>query len=55
LIGTILFALFRSTAMSIIPYVWQFCLGAALLFTIIFVPNGIGSLAFRRKQRPEPS
>lgn len=55
LLGTVLFALFRSSAMSIIPYAWQFCLGAVLLFTIIFVPNGIGSLAFRRKPRPEPS
>ena len=55
LLGTMLFVLFRSTAMSIIPYAWQFCLGAALLFTILFVPNGIGSVAMPRTRPTEPS
>ncbi len=55
LAGTFLFALLRSTAMSFIPQAWQLILGIALLLTILYVPQGIGSLIARRKQQRGPA
>lgn len=52
LAGSVIFILLRSTMMSLFPPAWQFFLGAALLLSIIFVPQGIGAV-FSRKFRRE--
>lgn len=54
LLGSFLFVLFRSTAMTLIPEAWQLFLGSVLLLTILFIPQGIGSLvsgSFRGRTR----
>lgn len=48
LVGAVAFVLLRSTTMSLFPSAWQFFLGAALLLSILFVPQGIGAV-FSRK------
>ena len=40
----------RTIAVSTVPGTWQMILGAALLLTILFVPQGIGGLIFRRRR-----
>jgi ABC-type branched-subunit amino acid transport system permease subunit len=49
-LGSLLFELFRSIAYDILPGTWQMFLGAALLLTILFLPDGVGSL-FQRLRR----
>lgn len=52
-VGSILFELVRSYALSILPTMWQFILGSVLLLTILFLPEGLGSL-FTRLRRARP-
>src|SRR5688572_8435732 len=50
-VGSLLFELVRSIAVTRVPGEWQMILGTALLLTILFLPEGLGSLVskFRRK------
>ncbi|HWM47469.1 MAG TPA: branched-chain amino acid ABC transporter permease [Xanthobacteraceae bacterium] len=49
-IGALAFEAVRTFAVSTMPGTWQMTLGAALLLTILFVPQGIGGLIFRRRR-----
>jgi ABC-type branched-subunit amino acid transport system permease subunit len=50
-VGSLVFELVRSVAVTLVPGEWQMILGTVLLLTILFLPEGLGSLAsrFRRK------
>lgn len=50
-VGSLAFELVRSIAVALVPGAWQLILGAALLLTILFLPEGLGSLftKFRRR------
>ena len=50
-VGSFMFELLKSIAYDILPGTWQIFLGAALLFTILFLPEGIGSLFVRLRHR----
>jgi branched-chain amino acid transport system permease protein len=53
-VGSFLFELLKSIAYDILPGAWQFFLGAVLLITILFLPEGIGSVFARlRRQKPQ--
>ncbi|MDQ4061219.1 MAG: branched-chain amino acid ABC transporter permease [Pseudomonadota bacterium] len=54
-VGALLFELLRSIAIAVLPGFWQVILGSALLLTILFLPEGIGSLAARVRRRPAGS
>jgi len=48
------FQLVRSIAVDLLPATWQMILGAVLLLTILFLPDGLGSvLAWPGRKRPE--
>jgi len=49
-VGSFAFELARSIAVDVMPDYWQMTLGAALLLTILFLPEGIGSI-FARLRR----
>jgi branched-chain amino acid transport system permease protein len=53
-VGSFVFELLKSTAYDLLPGTWQFFLGAMLLITILFLPEGIGSLFTRLRGRPKP-
>jgi ABC-type branched-subunit amino acid transport system permease subunit len=50
-VGSFFFELLKSIAYDILPGTWQMFLGSALLLTILFLPEGIGSLAGRINKR----
>jgi branched-chain amino acid transport system permease protein len=52
-VGSLLFELLRSYAVDILPGTWQIILGSVLLLTILFLPDGLGSLMSRRPRAPE--
>jgi ABC-type branched-subunit amino acid transport system permease subunit len=52
-IGAFLFEVVRTIAVAVLPAGWQLILGMVLLLTILFVPEGLGSLA-RRAPVAEP-
>ncbi|HEX4553886.1 MAG TPA: branched-chain amino acid ABC transporter permease [Xanthobacteraceae bacterium] len=52
-IGSFVFELARSIAIDFFPGTWQIILGGALLLTILFLPEGLGSLAGRLRRVPE--
>ncbi len=52
-IGSFVFELLKSVAYDLLPGTWQIFLGAALLVTILFLPEGLGSL-FVRLRRASP-
>jgi ABC-type branched-subunit amino acid transport system permease subunit len=54
-VGSFLFELLRSIAYQIMPGTWQILLGSALLLTILFLPEGLGSLVSRLRRKPEPA
>jgi branched-chain amino acid transport system permease protein len=54
-VGSFLFELLRSIAYNILPGTWQIFLGSALLLTILFLPDGVGSLFARLRRKPEPA
>src|SRR3954471_16004751 len=43
-VGSFAFELVRSIAVDILPGTWQMILGSVLLLTILFLPDGLGSL-----------
>ena len=49
-IGSVVFEALRSFAVDIMPGLWQMTLGSVLLVTILFLPEGLGSLFARRKR-----
>lgn len=50
-VGSLAFELVRSIAVTLLPGAWQLILGTALLLTILFLPEGLGSLYGRLKRR----
>jgi branched-chain amino acid transport system permease protein len=48
-----MFELVRSIAVDILPGSWQIVLGSVLLLTILFLPEGLGSV-FSRLRRGTP-
>jgi len=50
-IGSLAFEAVRSIAVDIMPSLWQMTLGSALLLTILFLPEGLGSLLGRLRGR----
>jgi len=50
-VGSFVFELLKSIAYDILPGTWQIFLGTVLLITILFLPEGLGSL-FARWRRP---
>ncbi len=50
-VGSLAFELVRSIAVALVPGAWQLILGGALLLTILFLPEGLGSLYGRLKRR----
>jgi ABC-type branched-subunit amino acid transport system permease subunit len=52
-VGSFMFELVRSIAVDILPGTWQFVLGSVLLLTILFLPEGLGSV-FSRFRRGMP-
>ena len=52
-IGSLAFELVRSIALDLLPGTWQMILGAVLLFTIMFLPEGLGSVFHRLQRSPE--
>ena len=53
-IGSVVFESVRSFAVDVMPGLWQMTLGSVLLLTILFLPEGLGSLFTRRKRESEP-
>ena len=52
-VGSLAFELIRSLAVDLVPGTWQIILGGALLLTILFLPEGLGSLFQRLRRTPE--
>jgi ABC-type branched-subunit amino acid transport system permease subunit len=52
-VGSLAFELLRSFAVDIMPDTWQIVLGSALLLTILFLPDGLGSILSRRADAEE--
>ena len=50
-IGSLVFEIVRSFAFAILPGLWQLILGSALLLTILFLPEGLGSIVKRLRRR----
>ena len=52
-VGSLVFELVRSIAVDLVPGEWQMILGTVLLLTILFLPEGLGSLvvAFPARRR----
>jgi ABC-type branched-subunit amino acid transport system permease subunit len=46
-VGSLVFEVVRSFAIATLPYFWQMILGSVLLLTILFLPDGLGSLVSR--------
>jgi branched-chain amino acid transport system permease protein len=49
--GSLVFEAVRSFAFAVLPQLWQMLLGAVLLATILFLPQGLGSLFARLRRR----
>lgn len=52
-VGSLAFELVRSIAVDLLPGAWQLILGSALLLTILFLPEGLGSLYARLRRGKE--
>jgi ABC-type branched-subunit amino acid transport system permease subunit len=52
-VGSLVFEALRSFAFDVMPQLWQMTLGSALLLTILFLPEGLGSLLSRLRRREE--
>ena len=52
-IGSLCFEALRSFAFDVMPSLWQLTLGSVLLLTILFLPDGLGSLVTRLRKRSE--
>jgi ABC-type branched-subunit amino acid transport system permease subunit len=52
-VGSLVFEAVRSFAFDFMPQLWQMTLGSVLLLTILFLPDGLGSLVTRLSRRGE--
>lgn len=52
-VGSLVFEAVRTIAVDVMPGLWQMVLGSVLLLTILFLPDGLGSLVARLKRRGE--
>jgi branched-chain amino acid transport system permease protein len=52
-VGSLCFEAVRSFAVDAMPGLWQMTLGSVLLLTILFLPDGLGSLVTRLRKRDE--
>lgn len=52
-VGSLAFEAIRSFAVDVLPGLWQMVLGSVLLLTILFLPDGLGSLVSRLRKREE--
>jgi ABC-type branched-subunit amino acid transport system permease subunit len=52
-VGSLAFEAVRSFAVDVMPGLWQMTLGSVLLLTILFLPDGLGSVVSRLKRRGE--
>jgi len=52
-VGSFVFELVRSIAVDLVPGLWQLILGSVLLLTILFLPEGLGSVFHRLRRSPE--
>jgi ABC-type branched-subunit amino acid transport system permease subunit len=52
-VGSFVFELVRSIAIDVFPNTWQMTLGIALLLTILFLPEGLGSVFLRLRRSAE--
>jgi branched-chain amino acid transport system permease protein len=50
-VGSLAFESLRSFAFAMLPQLWQMLLGSVLLLTILFLPQGLGSLVARLRWR----
>ena len=50
-VGSLVFEAVRSIAVDVMPGLWQMTLGSVLLLTILFLPDGLGSLMARLRRR----
>jgi ABC-type branched-subunit amino acid transport system permease subunit len=50
-VGSLCFEALRSLAADVMPDLWQMTLGTALLLTILFRPEGLGSVVARLRRR----
>jgi branched-chain amino acid transport system permease protein len=50
-VGSLVFETVRSFAFAVLPQLWQVLLGSVLLLTILFLPQGLGSLIGRLRWR----
>ncbi len=50
-VGSLVFEAVRTVAFDVMPGLWQLTLGSVLLLTILFLPDGLGSLAKRFTRR----
>jgi ABC-type branched-subunit amino acid transport system permease subunit len=53
-VGSFLFELLKSIAYDVLPGTWQIFIGTVLLITILFLPDGLGSLSMRLRRRLRP-
>ena len=51
-VGSVVFEFVRSIAVDVFPDAWQITLGTVLLLTILFLPEGLGSLFTRFSRKP---
>ena len=51
-VGSFVFELVRTIAVDLLPGTWQIILGSALLLTILFLPEGLGSIFMRLRRSP---
>jgi ABC-type branched-subunit amino acid transport system permease subunit len=52
-VASLAFEALRSFAFDVMPQLWQMTLGSVLLLTILFLPDGLGSLVSRLRRRGE--
>jgi len=52
-VGSFVFEFLRSIAVDVMPGTWQMILGSALLLTILFLPEGLGSLLIKWRRPTE--
>jgi len=50
-VGSLVFEFVRSFAVATLPGLWQLILGSVLLLTILFLPDGLGSIFARFRRR----
>jgi branched-chain amino acid transport system permease protein len=49
-VGSFVFEMVRTIAVDLLPGTWQMILGAVLLLTILFLPEGLGSIYDRLRR-----